>query len=338
MLNTPTSSSSNISSNSLDTTNSTPVSTQSYTRRRTVNKASKISRKENFLDKLADSNENQNIDRNSRIEKEIEAYESHRLDIEDKDLKESFVLGPLFFFKTFGNAYPCLSNVAKLLLSIPATSVPAESLFSIAGIIQNEQRNRLNPIYQNGQIHFGENYVNELFTKATHQNIIEQCPNIKWHFIGNLQANKINKLLTVPNLYMIETIYSTNLANRLNKSLTNNNKTLNVLIQVNTSSESQKNGIDLDSTCSLYKHILENCPNLNLKGLMTIGSLNSSISDLEINQDFQNLINCRDNICQELSLDPKSIELSMGMSNDFEKAILMGSSSVRIGSAIFGAR
>ncbi|RMZ94702.1 proline synthase co-transcribed bacterial -like protein [Brachionus plicatilis] len=201
-------------------------------------------------------------------------------------------------------------------------------------------------VYKHGQTHFGENYINELVLKSNDPLIQRECPDIKWHFIGNLQSNKINKLLTVPNLHLIETVDSANLADKLNKNLKINR--LNVMIQVNTSTETQKNGVDLDKALELYKHIIQSCKNLELVGLMTIGSLEESCSDDANNKDFQvskfcnlsrvNLILCKEKICRELGIEAQKIELSMGMSNDFEPAILMGSSNVRIGSSIFGPR
>lgn len=95
--------------------------------------------------------------------------------------------------------------------------------------------------YEVGQKHFGENYVNELVEKACNPLIFEKCKEIRWHFIGNLQRNKINKVLSVPNLYIIETVSSDKLANALNNSWPRFRKSadskLNVMVQVNTSQE-----------------------------------------------------------------------------------------------------
>lgn len=94
--------------------------------------------------------------------------------------------------------------------------------------------------YNCGQKHFGENYVQEIFDKALDAEIIKFCPDIKWHFIGHLQRNKVNRLLSIPNLFVIETVDSEKLADTLNsaveKSYKNNSK-LNIFIQINTSGE-----------------------------------------------------------------------------------------------------
>lgn len=95
--------------------------------------------------------------------------------------------------------------------------------------------------YKAGQRHFGENYVNELVEKALNPQILEKCKEIQWHFIGNLQRNKVNKILSVPNLYIIESVSNEKLADLLNNSWPkfrkSDNCKLNVMVQVNTSRE-----------------------------------------------------------------------------------------------------
>lgn len=190
-----------------------------------------------------------------------------------------------------------------------------------------------------GQRNFGENYVNELVEKSRDEALLEVCPDIKWHFIGHLQSNKVNKITTIPNLYMIETIDSEKLANTVNKSWkrVEEKEPLNVMIQINTSGEDQKSGIDPQEAYKLVNHIRQNCPGLLFKGLMTIGAMNHDLN-LGPNPDFQKLLECRKNVSEQLNLNELDIELSMGMSNDFEHAIENGSSNIRVGSTIFGAR
>ncbi|CAL1683181.1 unnamed protein product [Lasius platythorax] len=195
--------------------------------------------------------------------------------------------------------------------------------------------------YEAGQRHFGENYVNELVEKALNPQILEKCKEIKWHFIGNLQRNKINKILNVPNLYIIETISNDKLADVLNNSWPRFRKSddskLNIMVQVNTSGEKEKSGCDIIQVSTLVKHIINNCHNLKFLGLMTIGMFGYNIANGP-NPDFICLIKCREKISDELGIDIKNIELSMGMSNDYEHAIELGSTNVRVGTAIFGNR
>ncbi|XP_039961451.1 pyridoxal phosphate homeostasis protein [Bactrocera tryoni] len=195
--------------------------------------------------------------------------------------------------------------------------------------------------YEAGQRHFGENYVQELVEKAQHPEILKHCQDIKWHFIGHLQNNKINKVLKLPNLYMIQTVDNERLANGLNtaweKFQGDNKQPLSVLIQINTSGEEAKNGVPPSEAPALYKHIKENLKHLQLEGVMTIGAFGFDYSTGP-NPDFVSLINVHKQICEENNLDPEAVQVSMGMSDDFEHAIEAGSTIVRVGSAIFGFR
>jgi len=193
--------------------------------------------------------------------------------------------------------------------------------------------------YQDGQRHFGENYVQELFEKASSPEVQENCPEIQWHFIGHLQRGNVSKLVKVADrLFLIETVDSLKLANALQEALKKKGteKPVNIYVQVNTSGEEAKSGVSPSELVGLAKHIIEKCPNLHFQGLMTIGAIDNT-DDID-NEDFKLLFNLREEVCKELDLDPKNVELSMGMSGDFDKAILLGSTNVRIGSTIFGAR
>ncbi|KAH9643468.1 hypothetical protein HF086_017249 [Spodoptera exigua] len=186
--------------------------------------------------------------------------------------------------------------------------------------------------YEHGQREFGENYVNELAEKASDPLVLEKCKDIKWHFIGHLQTNKINKLLGSPNLYMVETVHSEKLADNLNKQwpkFRKNDEKLPVMVQINTSAE--------EETTKVVEHVLKNCPNLDFKGLMTIGQYDYDVS-LGPNPDFLTLAKCRQELCENLKLDINNVELSMGMSTDYEHAIELGATTVRVGSVIFGPR
>jgi PLP dependent protein len=116
---------------------------------------------------------------------------------------------------------------------------------------------------------------------------------------------------------------------------------LNVHVQVNTSGEDSKSGCAPGAdTVELCRLIVEKCPNLHLLGLMTIGAIARSVATTpeNENEDFDCLRGQRDLVAQELKLEADKLELSMGMSEDFEGAIAMGSSEVRVGSTIFGIR
>jgi PLP dependent protein len=115
---------------------------------------------------------------------------------------------------------------------------------------------------------------------------------------------------------------------------------INVHVQVNTSGEESKSGCAPgDDTVALCRAVERDCPNLHLLGLMTIGAIARSVSTTpeNENEDFVGLKEQRDLVAKDLGLE-RELELSMGMSEDFEGAIAMGSSEVRIGSTIFGIR
>lgn len=94
--------------------------------------------------------------------------------------------------------------------------------------------------YEAGQRHFGENYVNELKEKAYDTSIIDKCKDIRWHFIGHLQKNKVNKIISLPNLYIIESVDNKQLATAIDNAFSKvnkNNSQLKIMVQVNTSEE-----------------------------------------------------------------------------------------------------
>ncbi|KAK3372893.1 hypothetical protein B0T24DRAFT_247163 [Lasiosphaeria ovina] len=191
------------------------------------------------------------------------------------------------------------------------------------------------------QTHFGENYAQELSQKA------ELLPRaVQWHFIGGLQSGHCKNLAKIPNLWCVSSVDTLKKAQLLDKYRGDLVKSepsapkLNVHVQVNTSGEESKAGCAPgDETVSLCRSIVNDCPNLHLLGLMTIGAIARSVATTaeNENEDLILLAQQRDLVAKELGLD-RELELSMGMSEDFEGAIAMGSHEVRIGSTIFGQR
>ncbi|KAI0131378.1 hypothetical protein F4814DRAFT_167092 [Daldinia grandis] len=206
------------------------------------------------------------------------------------------------------------------------------------------------------QLHFGENYAQELSQKA------ELLPrNIQWHFIGGLQSGHCKPLAKIPNLFSVSSIDTEKKAQLLDKhrgeflsslpssssssspsssSPTSTPGKINIHIQVNTSNEPSKSGCAPGpATVSLCRTVAA-LPNLHLLGLMTIGAIARSVATTPEteNEDFLCLREQRDLVAGELGLVPEELELSMGMSEDYEGAIVAGSSEVRVGSTLFGAR
>ncbi len=192
--------------------------------------------------------------------------------------------------------------------------------------------------YHEGQRHFGENYVQSLLEKAQDPRL-SGLDGIKWHFVGHLQRNKCNNLTSCPNLWVVETVGTERLASALDTSYKriNEESQLRVFVQINTSGEVAKSGCLPEEVISLVKYINENCSNLMFCGLMTIGRIGHDYSSGP-NPDFECLQKVHRTLCDELKLLSTDVELSMGMSADFEEAIHFGSTNVRVGSTIFGAR
>ena len=180
--------------------------------------------------------------------------------------------------------------------------------------------------FAENQHHFGENYLQDALSKI--ENISESS--IEWHFIGPIQSNKTRQI--AENFNWVHTIDRFKIAQRLNDQRSPAQKPLNLCIQVNVSGESSKSGIHIEDTLTLAKDI-SLLPNIHLRGLMTIPA---ATNDFELQrQPFRLLHELKDEIqSQGIELDT----LSMGMSNDMEAAIAEGSTIVRIGTAIFGAR
>ncbi|WP_116743879.1 YggS family pyridoxal phosphate-dependent enzyme [Actinobacillus suis] len=178
-----------------------------------------------------------------------------------------------------------------------------------------------------GQTAFGENYVQEGVEKIAY---FAQQPNLEWHFIGPLQSNKTR--LVAENFDWIQTVDRLKIAERLNAQRPANKAPLNVLIQINISDEQSKSGIHPEELDELAKAISQ-LPNLRLRGLMAIPKPESEAEQQKI------ALRKMQQLFDRLQAAFEGIDtLSMGMSDDMQSAIECGSTMVRIGTAIFGAR
>ena len=179
----------------------------------------------------------------------------------------------------------------------------------------------IEPLILEGHKIFGENKVQEASTKW--ENLKKKYNNIKLHLIGPLQTNKVN--LALKTFDTIETIDREKLAVKIKNSCENfSRKDFEFFIQVNTGNESQKSGIELNKTKSFTDWIINDLK-LNVTGLMCIPPF-----DEDPSIHFK--------LLKQKKLECNLRHLSMGMSNDFEQAIIAGTTFVRVGSAIFGKR
>lgn len=181
--------------------------------------------------------------------------------------------------------------------------------------------NAIQSLYQIGQRAFGENKVQDLKIKSEY---LDDLP-LEWHFIGNLQKNKINTLLSL-NPHMIHSIDSLDLALALNERLERDGKTLRALVQVNSAYEATKSGFSPEEFLDAYQRIQENCLHIKLQGIMSIGA--HSDEQKVIQKSFETTKKLHEKL-------PVGSICSMGMSSDFELAIECGSSMIRLGSILF---
>ncbi|MFA4870802.1 MAG: YggS family pyridoxal phosphate-dependent enzyme [Pedobacter sp.] len=204
-------------------------------------------------------------------------------------------------------------NEVKLLLA--TKTVPAE---------------RIKIALQAGQTLIAENKVQEL--KEKHKTL-QEVPHTN-HFIGHLQTNKIKDLLKC-DVSCIQSLDRLDLAEKLHQRLLFENKTIEVLIQVNTSFEESKFGTSPDNAIELVKRVAQ-LDTLKIKGLMTIGLFSAETE--KVRKCFQLLKNIQQQIIALKIPNVEMQELSMGMSNDMETAIAEGATIIRVGTAIFGQR
>jgi PLP dependent protein len=183
--------------------------------------------------------------------------------------------------------------------------------------------------FASGQLLFGENYLQEARGK------IAQLPSeLRWHFIGHLQSNKAAQAVEL--FEMIETVDRLKLAQALEKHLAGLQRKMLVLVQVNIGGEQQKAGI-LPGGAEELLRALADFPHLEIKGLMTMPPFFDNPE--AVRPYFRELRQLSENLAGKGLLGRNGpVELSMGMSGDFEVAIEEGATLVRVGTALFGER
>ena len=176
------------------------------------------------------------------------------------------------------------------------------------------------PVINEGHTHFGENKVQEAMEKWT--SIKQDFPNINLHLIGKLQTNKVKFVL--PLFDYIHSLDNLKLANKIAEEQIKKNFKPKIFIQVNIGEEAQKGGIEIDNLENFYKRCIEDFK-LNIIGLMCIPPFEKDPKPYFIKM-------------RELSENLDLKDISMGMSDDYMEAIEQGSTFIRVGSKIFGAR
>ena len=192
----------------------------------------------------------------------------------------------------------------------------------------------VDPVYINHAIDcgidlIGENKVQEFLGKKD----ALKLEKVEKHLIGHLQSNKVRKIIT--EVDMIQSVDSVSLAKEIERQAEKNNMTANVLIEVNVGGEDSKTGMDKSLFLESFAEIAE-MKHIHIRGLMTIPPICENNAELTkfFNEMYNMFIDIKAKKLDNVSMDI----LSMGMSGDFEQAILCGSDLVRVGSAIFGQR
>lgn len=215
-------------------------------------------------------------------------------------------------------------NLERVLRRIERSRLgyDAHHIVSLVAVSKYHSKEEVRALYEYGQRAFGENRVQDLRAKCE---ALDDLP-LEWHFLGNLQENKINALLALrPSL--VHSLDSLKLAQAIQKRL--GDRKLRMLLQVNPTNETHKNGVSVEGAIELYEQICAECPNIILEGVMCIGE--NSTDRRVIEQGFARTRDVFD------SLQHKGAKiLSMGMSEYFEIAIAYGANLVRIGSRLFG--
>jgi pyridoxal phosphate enzyme (YggS family) len=185
-------------------------------------------------------------------------------------------------------------------------------------------------LYDLGQRDFGENYVQELVDKA------EKLPkDIRWHFIGHLQTNKVK--LIAPFVQLIHGVDSLKLLKEINKQAEKNNRIIDCLLQVHIAQEETKFGLDEEELNSVMTEVVNlQMANVRICGLMGMASFTEDMD--KVRNEFKKLKTIFDNHAKLPTPNSRLLTLSMGMSSDYTVAIEEGSNMVRIGSLLFGER
>ena len=182
-------------------------------------------------------------------------------------------------------------------------------------------------LYQLGQRDFAENYVQELVDK---QPLLP--PDIRWHFIGHLQRNKVKYIASF--CHLIQGVDSLSLLQEVNKQAQKHQRVIEVLLQVHIASEETKFGLSEQEVFSILAQV-PLYPHVRIIGLMGMASFTDNTK--QVQSEFLHLRSIFDKAREQFS-EPSLRVLSMGMSGDYQLAIDCGSTMVRVGSLLFGAR
>ncbi|MFA6040420.1 MAG: YggS family pyridoxal phosphate-dependent enzyme [Methylophilus sp.] len=225
-----------------------------------------------------------------------------------------------------------MNNFVNTLQAIHAriehakVKVARNDTISLCAVSKSQNANKLRAAYEAGQTIFGENYLQEAIAKQT---LLQDC-NIEWHFIGPIQSNKTQQI--AQHFDWVQSVDRLKIAQRLSAARPAHLAPLNICLQINSSGETTKSGTQTSEIINLALAVI-NLPNIRLRGIMAIPapSTDRDIQYAQFRAVNEAYIELKKHV-------PQIDTLSIGMSDDFEVAIEVGATLVRIGSAIFGAR
>ena len=215
-------------------------------------------------------------------------------------------------------------NLEKIRATLPAS-------VTLVAVSKTKPVSDLQEAYNAGQRAFGENYPQEMRDKH------EMLPSdIRWHFIGHLQTNKIKYI--IPYVTLIHSIDSANLLEAVNKEAKKHERVVDCLLQFHIAMEETKFGLDMEEARQLLEsEAFQQMQNVRICGVMGMATFTDDKA--EIRKEFKYLKEVFDTLKQDYFADqPQFKEISMGMSDDYPIAIEEGATLVRVGSKIFGAR
>ncbi len=199
---------------------------------------------------------------------------------------------------------------------------------TLVAVSKTKPNTDIESLYSLGQKDFGENYVQELVDKQA-----ALPKDIRWHFIGHLQSNKVKYIAQF--VHLIQGVDSLKLLQEINKQGIKNNRIINCLLQIHIAQEETKFGLD-ETELAIIKDIISSLTNVRICGMMGMASFTDDLE--KVSAEFNYLKLLFDQLSIKMSENNSFTSLSMGMSGDYQLAINCGSNMVRIGSLLFGVR
>jgi len=227
---------------------------------------------------------------------------------------------------------PILQRPTQITMSITYTTLVEklqQSGTTLVAVSKTKPVSAIQELYDKGQRIFGENRVQEMATKYD-----ELPKDISWHMIGHLQSNKVKYMAHFVD--MIHSVDNEKLLHTIDQQAAKHNRSIDILLQIKIAAEDSKSGWEFDTLMELLSSdVFQQCTNIRVRGVMGMATFTDDTD--QVRSEFRKLRQYYEQLSAHLSL-PHFDTVSMGMSGDYPIAIAEGSTMVRIGSLLFGAR